>query len=230
MSKDTVKSPAKSESGKEKKSKTVTKSVEDTKKNKYPKVPQTAFGGKGVINLVPVTPPEIKKKQENMVSMSVNTAFSLLFLVVLTIAIAGFNLWAQLEYKVAEKKVASLHDAISSKDLILSQNKKIVDRIFIYKSIEESLYDPQTVLDYWNGLFHDFGDITSININSDLSFEIIGTANSLKDVGTLWHLLSVDQRIEEVVLDSFAKNESDEESFVVFTFVGKLNFDEFKVK
>jgi len=121
MSENITKSRGSSKSSNVEKAKPVEKQS-NNKKNKYPKVPSTAFGGKGVINLIPAIPPEVKKKHENMVSVSVNTAFSLLFLVVLTIAIAGFNLWAQLEYKIAEKKVASLRDAISAKDLLLSQN------------------------------------------------------------------------------------------------------------
>ena len=194
------------------------------------KVPDTAFSGKEGINLIPPIPLEVKQKQEEYITLGVNFAFSLLLFIVLTIAIAGFNLWVELNNKVAKKQLDTLETQILDKSPILIRNNQLVDRIFIYKSIEESLYDPKMVLTYWDEIMQNFGEITEIKINKDLRFEITGNANSLRDVATIWHLLSVDKRVNKVVLESFSKqNSKDGKETVSFVFVGSLNFEAFKL-
>lgn len=194
------------------------------------KVPDTAFSGKEGINLIPPVPLAVKQKKEEYITLGVNFAFSLLLFIVLTIAIAGFNLWVELNNKVAKKQLESLETQILDKSPILTRNNQLVDRIFIYKSIEDSLYDPQMVLSYWNDIMQNFGEITEIKISNDLQFEITGKAKSLRDVATIWHLLSVDKRVNKVVLESFSKqNSKDGKETVAFVFVGNLNFETFKL-
>ena len=208
-----------------------TQSQKSNNKPHVLKVPETTFSGQGGINLIPPVPLEIRQKKEEYVTLGVNFAFAVLILIILTITIAGFNLWVQLDNKIAQKNLSNMESAILEKSPILIRNEQLVNRIFIYQSIEDTLYDPKTVLSYWDTTLTNFGEIDEVKINNDLYFEITGHANSLSDVATIWHLLSVDSRVNKVILDSFAKQSSkDNTSIVSFTFIGQLNFEAFKLK
>ena len=180
--------------------------------------------GRGVINLViPVSEEELKKEEK---SFKINfSAILLVFGVVLIIlAVIGFNIYTKQTLNQQKLEVQELKNMLETKSGVIKLNDAIVDRINLYFDINETLYSADKVLTYWEKIIGKYGVLTQISLGEDLSFTISGRAPNLESVAKIWHLLSVDKRVEEVNLDSFSSGEN-----VSFKFSGKLKFEEFKL-
>ncbi|MCA9375255.1 hypothetical protein KC622_02915 [Candidatus Dojkabacteria bacterium] len=221
----------KSQSGSESNSKKAPKdtSAKSSTQKKEKDFISTIYFGNG-INLVPILSDEEEKLEEKKLNFNYFGAFVLLFLAILALVLIGIKAYNQSELSNEKSSLAAAEKEFRGKSDIIQANNSILRRVDLYQNIEAATFSPKEALLYWQELFGKFGTISKIELTSGLNFQISGSASNLTEVSRLWHLLSVDERVARVNLDSVDTAYVDETTSgkkASYTFTGELNFDYF---
>lgn len=209
------------EQKKEPKKKKATKKKPAKKKKKKRRYNLTSGIG---INLIPPQTDEELQVEQTKGKLNISAAVGILVIVIVSLAIVGFNILSKLNLNTQKDSLAVLEQKLNGRASVIDSNNEMLARIDLYEEIKESTYSNKDVLEYWNAVVADYGDFSSVELTNSLGFAVKGTGNSLTDVSKLWYLLGNDNRIETVNLKSVSKDES----FVSFSFEGRLNFDKFR--
>jgi hypothetical protein len=203
------------------------KKKQEKKKKKEKETGNDARIAEGV-NLIPTLTEEEAQVEESKRKLNLGSIVSLLLLVIVSIGILGFNIFAKFQLNAAKEELYTLeNDALDLSQKILD-NKEILERILLYKEIQKTAYSPKEVIEYINDIITKSGGHSSIKdfvFGNDLSFEFTGYANNFEEVSKLWYLLTNDVNIEEVNLDTVGKNADG----VSFSFEGVMVYDEFLI-
>jgi len=175
--------------------------------------------------LPPATSDEIARN-ERKASFNIAGAVFILVLVLLSIGIIGSNFIAKLENQGQKKILTRIEKEVLQDQDTLTKNSYILRRIKLFDSIQQNTVSYREVFEYWDQVSSKLGKISNIELDPDLHFIVRGEASSLTDVAKLWHLLSMDSRVNIVNLNSVGSYANK----TTFEFEGQLNYDYFKNK
>ncbi|GAB4164143.1 MAG: hypothetical protein Fur003_6430 [Candidatus Dojkabacteria bacterium] len=184
----------------------------------------------GSINLIPTMSKEEVQVVEKKGKVNVSGAAFVVLFALITIGILGVNIIYKQRLNNAKARLNELTKEYNGNASVIKSNDEILDRIYLFKSIQESTYSPKSVLEYWRDTIAQFGSVSDVRITNELEFSIQGEASTLNEVAQLWHLLSTDPRIDEISLKSVATPSSSSGkvgNVAQFSFEGKLNYDYF---
>jgi hypothetical protein len=190
------------------------------KKNKLPGNLTRSDSG---INLIPPLTEEEKKTETSKFKLNLSAAYTVLFLVVLSILVLGFNGISKLALNTEKEKLFELEKRSNLRSDLLSYNDEILRRVNLYRNIEESTFSSKEIVEYWQSISQGFAVITNVELTKGLGFTVSGTATSLGNVSRLWFLLANDSRVASVTLKTVVKDGTTAR----FTFEGELNLTEF---
>jgi hypothetical protein len=206
---------------------TVTASEKKSKKQvdqKESVAPSTIVEETG-INLIPtMTDVEIKtedkKKRVNLGSL---ISLSLLFSV--TILVTGFNIISRMQLDSQKRKLQEVEKRVMEYSYITSGNTEILERIFLFKDIQEGRISTRVFIEELRSVANTSGNnvINTFAFPGGEAFEISGNASSLEDIAKFWYLMDNHEKFEDVQLRSFSGT-GDKASY---SFTGRLNLEEF---
>lgn len=176
------------------------------------------------INLVPTLSKGEQKVIQKKSRFNFAAAFFILLLVVVSIAVVGFNILTKFQLRTENAQVRELEAEIVDRGDIVRSNNELLDRISLYKNVQQSTLSPKEILVYWKDLTADYGQIQEVEMQGGVDFTFRGTSSSLNDVAILWHKLSIDDRVLNINLESVGKSESGE---ITYNFEGELNSEYF---
>lgn len=196
---------------------------EKTKKAKEEDKFENIIQGEG-INLIPPMTDEEVRVEETKSSFNIGAALAILLLVVISLVIVGYNVLTKSELQKEKRKLYSEFESrLEGYTGAIVKNSFIKKRLDTYKNIQTEAIPYERVLAYWKEVSANLAEIDKIEINSNLTFEVSGSADNLEQVSKLWHFLSIDDAIESVNLEAL-NTDSTETSF---EFKGSLNYDFF---
>ena len=178
------------------------------------------------INLLPPATSDEIARNERKASFNIAGAVFILVLVLLSIGIIGSNFIAKLENQGQKKILTRIEKEVLQDQDTLTKNSYILRRIKLFDSIQQNTVSYREVFEYWDQVSSKLGKISNIELDPDLHFIVRGEASSLTDVAKLWHLLSMDSRVNIVNLNSVGSYANK----TTFEFEGQLNYDYFKNK
>jgi len=177
------------------------------------------------INLIPtMTEVEIKaedkKKRVNLGSL---ISLSLLFSV--TILVTGFNIVSRMQLDSQKRRLKEVEKRIMEYSYVTSGNTEILERIFLFKDVEDGRISTRILIEELRGVANTSGNnvIDTFAFQGGESFEISGKAASLEDVAKFWYLMDNHQKFNDVQLRSFSGT-GDRANY---SFTGKINLEEF---
>jgi|GEM_PF-2127251 len=177
------------------------------------------------INLIPtMTEVEIKvEEKKKRVNTSSLVSLSLLFSV--TILTIGFNIISRMQLDSEKSKLAEVEKRVMEYSYVTSGNTEILERIFLFKDIQEGRISTRRVIEELRSVANTSGNnvINSFAFSGGESFEISGEASSLEDVAKFWYLMDNHEKFEDVQLRSF----SGAGGKASYSFTGKLDPKEF---
>ncbi|MDD3474742.1 MAG: hypothetical protein PHP08_02465 [Candidatus Dojkabacteria bacterium] len=177
------------------------------------------------VNLIPKKSKAEITKEKKKFSFSISSLISLAVLVILSLAIVLFNIVSKQQLNAANKELYSKELKMEDYYDEIISNNEILDRIDLYKYLQQNVFSPKEILEYIMAIVNESGNITirSFDLSNSLGFEMNGSTSSLEVVSKLWYLLGIDDNIETINLESVGK--SDEGAN--FSFKGQLNADYF---
>ncbi len=186
--------------------------------------PKTVVEGAG-INLIPSMTEDEIEKEEKKKKVSLSSLISLSLLFSISILVIGFNIISKIQLNTQKEKISEKERVIKEYSQLISGNTEILERIFLYKDIQDGRFSSKLVIDYIQGLLSKSGgsDIRDFSFSGNKSFEFSGNSQGLEDVAKLWYLLSHDSKIEGVELRSFSKTNDG----ATYSFSGDLKVEEF---
>lgn len=196
---------------------------EAKKKGKKKNLPHNFSRSEGGINLIPPLTEAQEKTETSKFKLNLSAAYTLLFLVVLSILVLGFNGISRMALNTQKEKLFAMEKTSNLRSDLLSYNDEIVRRVALYRKIEGSAFSSKEVIEYWQSISQGFAAIDNIELTKGLGFTVTGSANSLTNVSRLWFLLANDRHVANVNLKTVVKDGTTAR----FTFEGELNLDEF---
>lgn len=175
------------------------------------------------INLVPTLTRDEITVEQRKTGVNYASAIGILVIAIVSAVIVGFNFFTRAQLDSKKDAVQVLEQDVRNKGDVLAANSAIVERFDLYADVQQSTFSPKDVLNYWLDLSNEFGEINRIELTGGLTFTISGDAETLPDVARLWHLLSIDEKVETITLESVSKTGTQ----VSYRFEGKLDFDYF---
>lgn len=177
------------------------------------------------INLIPtMTEVEIKvEEKKKRVNTGSLVGLSLLFSV--TILTIGFNIITRGQLDSEKKKLQEAEKRIMEYSYVASGNTEILERIFLFKDIQEGRISTRRIIEELRNVANTSGNnvISSFAFPGGETFEIRGEASSLEDVAKFWYLMENYEKFKDVQLRSF----SGAGGRASYSFTGKLNLEEF---
>lgn len=169
------------------------------------------------INLVPVMSKEEVKDEEKKKKVNVTSLISVPLLFSISILVVGFNIASKIQLNTEREKLYAKEEEMGLYKQYLIDNNDILDRIFLYKDIQEGRFSTKEVVEYIQDIAKRGGNsnVSEISFSGTTAFEFSGRARDLEGVAKLWYLLVNDERIENVDLKSVSK--SDEGTRFVFS-------------
>jgi putative ubiquitin-RnfH superfamily antitoxin RatB of RatAB toxin-antitoxin module len=180
--------------------------------------------GEGV-NLIPKKSKAEITKEKKKFSFSVSSMISLTVLVVLSLGIVLFNILSKQQLNAAKENLDNRESEIEVYTDKIISNDEILDRIDLYRRLQEDVFSPKEILQYIMGVVNRAGSIgiRTFDLADNLSFEMSGKTTELSVVAKLWYLLGIDDSIDTINLNSVGKGEDG----VNFSFEGQLNRSKF---
>ncbi len=175
------------------------------------------------INLMPRLTKAEMKKQNRKTGINLFSAFAILLLVSLSILILGANMGMRFWLGQEKKALEKLESEMYANQEIIRANNEILNRFRLYEEVQEATFSPREVLIYWRSLVSDFGSLESIELQNGLDFEIAGKSQNLQDLSFLWHLITIDDKVQNANLESFSRSSQGSS----FSFEGLLDFEYF---
>jgi len=188
---------------------------EKTKEKAESVAPVNVVGEAG-INLVPIMSKEEVQQEDKKKKVNVTSLVSVSLLFSISILVVGFNIASKIQLNTEREKLYAKEQEMDLYKQYLIDNKDILDRIFLYKDIQEGRFSTKEVVEYIQNVTKKSGNsgINEVSFSGASSFEFSGSARDLEGVAKLWYLLINDPKIENVDLKSVSK--SDEGTRFVF--------------
>jgi len=177
------------------------------------------------VNLIPKKSKAEVVKAKKRFSFNVSSMVSLLLLVVLSLSVVLFNIISKQQLNSATEDLFQKESELEVySDTILSNNE-IVERIDLYKHLEQGVFSPKEIVVYVMTIVDRSGNviIRTFDIGNDLGFEMSGSTSDLAVVAKLWYLLGIDENIDNINLESVGKSDKG----ASFSFKGQLNVSNF---
>jgi len=200
----------------------MSKDVKNDNKKKDGKGFENLVRGTG-INLIPKKTEEEVVIETRKTSINLNSAFILMFLVIFSILVVGFNVVSKIQLNGAKAELNTLEKNLSGRSDLLNSNDEIVRRVKLYEDIKEATYSTEQIIEYWNEVSKGLAVIESIKLAQGLNFIVTGESDSLSSASKLWYLLATDDRVLVVNLKNIAKDGGKAR----FTYEGQLDFLKF---
>jgi hypothetical protein len=180
--------------------------------------------GEGV-NLIPKKSKAEITKEKKKFSFSLSSILSLIVLIMLSLGIVFFNILSKQQLNSAKEQLYSREAELKEYTDKIVSNEAIVERIDLYKHLQQGVFSPKEILQYIMKIVNRAGNITirTFELGNELDFEMSGNTSDLAVVAKLWYLLGIDDNITTTNLESVGKNESG----VNFSFKGELNSENF---
>jgi hypothetical protein len=150
---------------------------------------------------------------------------SLAILVILTLVVVLFNILSKQQLNAAKEKLYKRETELETYTDKIISNEEILDRIDLYKHLQEGVFSPKEIVEYMMSVINKAGNISirTIDLDNSLGFEMNGSTTELSVVARLWYLLGTDGNIETINLNSVGKGDTG----VSFSFEGQLDTDKF---
>ncbi len=200
------------------------KSSEVTPTPKKGAAPSTVVEGAG-INLIPSMSEEEVVVAERKKKVNVSSLVSLSLLFSISILVIGFNIVSRIQLNAQKDKLNEQERRIQGYSQIISGNTEILERVFLYKDIQEESYSRKSVVQYLETVASKSGNnvLNDFTFPGGESFEFSGEGQSYEDVAKLWYLLTNDVKTKDVELKSFSRSQQTAR----FTFKGSVKVEEF---
>lgn len=194
------------------------------KEKKEEKVPENIVEDKGV-NLIPVMTKDQIEEEEQKKKVNVTSLVSVSLLLSISILVVGFNIASKIQLNNERAKLFAKEEEMALYEQYIIDNNDILDRVYLYKDIQEGAFSVKEVVEYIQdiGLKSGNSTITEISFSGASSFEFSGNSKDLEGVSKLWYLLVNDSKMENIELKSVSKSEQGSR----FSFSGELKVDEF---
>jgi hypothetical protein len=110
-------------------------------------------------------------------------------------------------------------------DQIMTDNFDIIERVLLYKDIQEGKFSTKAVIDYIEEIAKKSGssELNEFSFSGSKAFSFSGESLDLEDIAKLWYLLTNDTRMENINLKSVSKGDQGAR----FSFTGELKLDQF---
>ena len=197
--------------------------MEEVKK-KETEIPESIVEETG-INLIPTMTKEEIKVDEKKKKINVSALVSLSLLFSVSILITGFNIISKIQLNTEKDKLFAYEKSIEAYNQFILGNNEILERVSLYKDIQEGKFSTKAVVDYVESIATKSGssELIEFSFSGGRGFSFTGEAQDLEDVAKLWYLLTNDLRIEGITLKSISKGEDGTR----FSFTGDLKLDQF---
>lgn len=216
-----IKENRKKISGTEKKNREEQEKIVEKKESS---IPDTIVEETG-INLIPTMSREEIKDEDKKKKVNTSALISLSILFSVSILVIGFNILSKLQLNAEKDKLYEAEKRMEAYNQIIIDNNEIIERVFLYKDIQEGKFSTKGVIDYVQSISKKSGSSTlsDFSFTGDTGFSFSGEALDLEDVAKLWYLLTNDSRMQNINLKSVSKGEGG----IRFSFTGDLKTDEF---
>ncbi len=200
------------------------KSLEKTPEPKKRVAPSTVVEGAG-INLIPTMSEQEVVVAERKKKVNVSSLVSLSLLFSISILVIGFNIVSRIQLNAQKDKLNEQERRIQGYSQIISGNTEILERVFLYKDIQEENYSRKSVVQYLETIASKSGSnvLSDFTFSGGESFEFSGEGQSYEDVAKLWYLLTNDVKVQDIELKSFSRSQQTAR----FTFAGNVKVEEF---
>ena len=179
----------------------------------------------GGVNLIPKKYKAEVQKEQKKFSFSVTSMTSLVVLIILSLGVVFFNILSKQQLNVAKERLYTREAELEIYADKMLSNEEILDRIDLYKHLQQGVFSPREILEYIMSVVNRAGNITirAFDLENNLNFEMSGSTSDLSIVAKLWYMLGIDSNINTINLNSVGKGDSS----VNFSFEGELNTDKF---
>ncbi len=173
------------------------------------------------LNLMPEMSEEEIVVEKAKSGVNIGSVVSLIALVLVIIAVVGFNIISKQVLNTKKKELALIENKINQQIDNLLANEEIVDRAVLYTNVRKGAFSHKRIIEFLSGISVKAGSIEmrGVMISENLEFTYSGYASSLEQVSKLWYILGTDANINKINLESVGKGENN----VSFTFEGVLN-------
>ena len=165
------------------------------------------------------------KDEEKKKKVNTSALISLSILFSVSILVVGFNILSKLQLNAEKDRLYEAEKRMEAYNQLIIDNNEIIERVFLYKDIQEGKFSTKAVIDYVQSIAKKSGSstLTDFSFAGDVGFTFSGEALDLEDVAKLWYLLTNDARMENINLKSVSKGEDG----IRFSFTGDLKINEF---
>ena len=177
------------------------------------------------INLIPTMSTEEIKEDEKKKKMNKSALVSLSILFSVSIIVVGFNILSKIQLNAERERLNEHERRVSAYSQLVVDNTEILERVMLYKDIEEGKFSTKSVIDYVQSIAVKSGSskLSEFSFSGSNAFAFSGESTDLEDVAKLWYLLTNDSKIGNINLKSISKGEDG----VRYSFVGELKLDQF---
>jgi len=176
------------------------------------------------IDLLPKVPEEQVKKVQRKGKVNV-FALTAIFLVVSTLLLIFLlKLLLQFDYNKKEQKLVDVKNEIISLQYVELKQKTLDSKIDAYVTVRDLDFSPDVVLTYLRDVAKDLSEVNTLNLDSNLEFQLNGKTDSYINAARLWHDMSQESDyFEYVTLDSVGMSrDENNQQYVSFSFSGKM--------
>jgi hypothetical protein len=203
----------------------MTKQEENVSKEKSLEKTSLHKSGKG-FNLIAPQLEKVEKETKEKFRVDIRVVLFVFFVVLVSLGIAGYNWYVTMNLEKEKEELVELKESLKDYEYTIQANNQILERYTLYGSIREGFISSKEVLNFWQEVSDNLGEIRNIELSDGVNFEVSGRAGSLRDVTRLWHFLSIDDRVKSVTLEGVSIP-SERGKELNFSFKGVLNLEYF---
>ncbi|HNW23347.1 MAG TPA: hypothetical protein PKH06_01130 [Candidatus Dojkabacteria bacterium] len=178
------------------------------------------------VNLIPSLTKEEKVHVKKKNTLNIGSLLSIIVLSTIALGIVGFNITSKMQLNSSKSNLSRIEKSVNTQIDKIESNNIILTRIDLYQTVKKNSFSHKEIIEFLNEVSGKVSGISyrSISISEDLTFELSGNSPDLEQISRLWYLFGINESIENINLESVAKNENG----ATFSFEGKLKFDSFK--
>lgn len=210
---------------------TETQKDQETKEETNSQPSSLHKSGAGGVNLIATRLEKVEKETEKKFQIDLRVVLFVLFVVLVSLGIVGYNWYVSMELSTQQFIVEDLEEDLMGHKYTVESNNQILERYDLYSDITEGFISSKEVLSFWQEISENLGEIIKISLTDGVGFEVNGKSDSLRDVTELWHFLSIDDRVSVVTLEGMSiPSRNSENPTLSFSFKGTLNLEYFNKK
>ncbi|HOR52724.1 MAG TPA: hypothetical protein PLE51_03615 [Candidatus Pacearchaeota archaeon] len=173
------------------------------------------------INLVPIMSKSEVVVEKKKVKLNVSAILSIIAFLIISIIIIIFSTISKLQVEKAKSELTKQEQEVKGLSSKILSNDEILSRIYLYQNISSNQYSPKKIFEYFTKIasFDSNIQLNLFTFKSDTALNFEGEGDSLDTVARFWYLLSEDEKIKKVVLDSLSKSDQTVRFSFVITMV-----------